>query len=119
MTTRLPEGLPQGDNIFDDGAVEAMPKNVAPTMELGVTGIKRVSGYIDEEFLPALRGRKAVKVYREMSTNDSMVGALLFAIDKLIREVDWKVVPASQDEDGTNASEFLESCRDDMSHSWD
>jgi hypothetical protein len=26
-----------------------------------------------------------------------MVGALLFTIDKLVREVEWKVVPADQD----------------------
>ena len=88
-------------------------------VELGVTGVKRVSGYIDEEFLPALRGRKAVRVYREMSANDSMVGALLFTIDKLIREVEWKVLPADQNDGGVQAQEFLETCMEDMSHSWD
>lgn len=117
MTTRLPEGL-QGD-FLDDVAGVDVPQNVPPMLELGVTGIKRTSGYIDEEFLPALRGRKAVKVYREMAQNDSMVGALLFAIDKLIREVDWKVVPSDQTEESVLAQQFLEECRDDMSHSWD
>jgi hypothetical protein len=57
----------------------------ALNIQLLTTGLKRASGIIDEEFLPALRGRKAIKVYREMSLNDPMVGALLFAIDKLIR----------------------------------
>ena len=84
--------------------------------ELGVTGVKRVSGYVDEEFLPALRGRKAVRVYREMAANDSMVGAMLFSIDKLIREVEWKVLPADQSEEDIMAQEFLESCMEDMSH---
>jgi hypothetical protein len=111
--------LPRGDNIWDDAPDVDTPKRTSPVQELGVTGIKRTGGYIDEEFLPALRGRKAVKVYREMSMNDSMVGALLFAIDKLIREVDWKVVPCDQTEENVMAAEFLESCRDDMSHSWD
>jgi hypothetical protein len=119
MPDRLPTTMPRGENVWDDGAVDDVPKRVSPLIELGVTGIKRTSGYIDEEFLPALRGRKAVRVYREMSANDSMVGSLLFAIDKLIREVDWKVTPANQDEEGVNAAEFLESCKDDMSHSWD
>ena len=119
MPDRLPSTMPRGENVWDDGVVDEAPKRVSPLIELGVTGIKRTSGYIDEEFLPALRGRKAVRVYREMSANDSMVGALLFAIDKLVREVDWKVVPANQDEEAVNASEFLESCKDDMSHSWD
>lgn len=111
--------LPTGDNIWDDTADIEQPKNVGPMVELGVTGLKRTAGYIDEEFLPALRGRKAVKVYREMSLNDSMVGALLFAIDKLIREIDWKVVPVDQTEESVMAQEFLESCMEDMSHSWD
>jgi len=48
-----------------------------------------------------------------------MVGALLFAIDKLVREVEWKVMPADQTEENVMAQEFLESVMDDMSHSWD
>jgi hypothetical protein len=119
MTTRMPDRMPSGENIWADDVGDEIPQRVSPLVELGVTGLKRTAGYIDEEFLPALRGRKAVKVYREMSTNDSMVGALLFAIDKLIREVEWKVVPADQTPDNANAAEFLESCMNDMSHSWD
>jgi hypothetical protein len=113
--------LPQGDiSTWDeDNAGDEVPQKVGPMEELGVTGVKRVSGYIDEEFLPALRGRKAVRVYREMSANDSMVGALLFSIDKLLREVEWKVLPPEQDQQGSQAQEFLESCMEDMSHSWD
>ena len=112
--------LPEGDiSTWDDDNLDETPKRVSPMDELGVTGLKRVSGYVDEEFLPALRGRKAVRVYREMSCNDSMVGALLFTIDKLLREVEWKVLPADQTPDNIQAQEFLESCMEDMSHSWD
>jgi hypothetical protein len=113
--------LPQGDiSTWDeDNAGDEVPKRVGPMDELGVTGIKRAGGYVDEEFLPALRGRKAISVFREMSQNDSMVGALLFTIDKLVREVEWKVIPATQDKNGKEAAEFLESCMEDMSHSWD
>jgi len=115
---RLPDG--RDISVWDeDNAGDAIPKNVGPFIELGVTGVKRVSGYIDEEFLPALRGRKAVRVYREMSANDSMVGALLFSIDKLIREVEWKVLPADQSPMNVQAQEFLESCIDDMNIPWD
>src|SRR3954471_25081749 len=111
--------LPTGENVWDDAPDIDVPKSFSPIIELGVTGIKRTGGYIDEEFLPALRGRKAIRIYREMSQNDSMVGAMLFAIDKLCREVEWKVVPSDQSEEATNAQEFLESCMEDMSHSWD
>jgi hypothetical protein len=102
----------------DMGDNETIP-NPAPTVELGVTGVKRTGGYMDEEFLPALRGRKAVKVFKEMYLNDSMVGALMFAIDKLVREVEWKVTPVDQTEENIKAAEFVESCMEDMSHSWD
>ena len=112
--------LPQGDiSTWDDDNLDEAPQRTGPMEELGVTGLKRVSGYVDEEFLPALRGRKAVRIYREMSCNDSMVGALLFTIDKLLREVEWKVLPADQTEENILAQEFLESCMEDMSHSWD
>jgi hypothetical protein len=113
--------LPQGDiSTWDeDNAGDEIPQRVGPMEELGVSGLKRVSGYIDEEFLPALRGRKAVRVYREMASNDSMVGALLFSIDKLIREVEWKVLPPEGGKEGEQAQEFLEQCMEDMSHSWD
>src|SRR5438309_1861333 len=72
-----------------------VPQRTSPYQELGVSGLKRWSGYVEEEFLPALRGRKAIQIYKEMSENDAMVGALLFSIDMLIRAVDWHVQPAS------------------------
>src|SRR5215831_20190379 len=103
--------LPGGEiSFYDEDSTDVIPKSVPPMIELGVTGVKRVSGYVDEEFLPALRGRKAVRIYREMSANDSMCGALLFSIDKLIREVEWKVLPADQSAENVQAQEFLESC---------
>jgi hypothetical protein len=114
--TRLPEG---DISTWDEDNLDEAPTRVGPMDELGVTGLKRVSGYVDEEFLPALRGRKAVRIYREMSCNDSMVGALLFTVDKLLREVEWKVLPADQTPENVLAQEFLESCMEDMSHSWD
>lgn len=90
-----------------------------PLTELGVTGIKRAAGIIDEEFLPALRGRKAVQVFREMSLNDPMVGALLFTITQLLRQVTWRVEGADSSPESTKAADFVESCMEDMSHTWD
>lgn len=119
MVTSLPEGMPRGDLSYDDNVGDEIPQRVSPMQELGVTGVKRVSGYMDEEFLPALRGRKAIKVYREMADNDSMAGAMLYAIDKLCRAVEWNVVPVDQSKQNVEAQEFLESVMDDMSHSWD
>jgi hypothetical protein len=90
-----------------------------PGVELGVTGLKRTSGYVDEEFLPQLRGRKAVQVYREMSDNDPTIGALVFSFDRLLRQVEWPVEPGDSSDEQRQAAEFLEQCRDDMSHTFD
>lgn len=91
----------------------------SPLQELGVTGLKRAAGFVDEEFLPALRGRKAIKVYQEMSSNDPIVGALLFAITQLLRQVTWTVEGPDNTPGSKQAVEFVESCKDDMSHTWE
>ena len=98
---------------------DKVPTNVSPTVELGVSGLRRFSGYIDEEFLPQLRGRKAVQIFREMSDNDPIVGALLYAVDRLLRQIDWRVEPASSKPADKQAAEFVEECMEDMSHTWD
>jgi len=103
----------------EDLVAEVIPKNVSPMVELGITGLKRTSGYVDEEFLPQLRGRKAVQVFKEMSENDAIVGALLYSVQMLLREVEWRVEACGQDENDVLAAQFLESCMDDMSHTWD
>ena len=96
-----------------------VPKNVSPMIELGATGLRRTAGYIDEEFLPQLKGRKAVQVFREMSDNDPVIGALLFAVDRLLREVEWRVEPADSTPEQKQAAEFVEQCMEDMSSTWD
>jgi len=98
---------------------QEVPKNTSPMIELGATGLRRTSGYISEEFLPQLKGRKAVQVYKEMSDNDPIVGALLFSVDRLLREIDWRVEPSSSDAEAKKAAEFVEQCMEDMSSTWD
>lgn len=102
-------------NNGDEGEVKV---SAGLMEEIGDTGLKRSAGVIDEEFLPALRGRKAIKVFKEMSLNDPTVGSLLFAIEQLLRQVEWTVVSDDQTPEGQEATEFVESCMDDMSHTW-
>ena len=118
MTTPLGGAATAGDEA-DAALVEAALQEALPFQELGVTGLKRSTGYIDEEFLPQLKGKKAIQVYREMSDNDPIVGALMFAIDKLVRNADWQVVPAGKSKEHADAAKLVETCMEDMSHSWD
>ena len=94
-------------------------EKAGPFAELGALGLRRAAGYLDEEFLPQIRGRKGVEVFREMSQNDPTVSALLFAVDRLLRNVEWRVDPAGKTKADTDAAKLLETCMDDMSHTWD
>lgn len=84
----------------------------------GRTGLQQVEGYIYEEFLPQLQGTRAVKIYREMSENDPIIGAVLFAIDMFMRRVKWRVQPAGEDAKSEADAKFLDECMDDMSMTW-
>ena len=87
----------------------------SPYKELGVTGLSRTGdrGQVTEEFLKDLLNERSRKIYREMRENDAVVGAILFAIEMLIRTVSWRVEGEHEE-----TNEFVDSCRDDMSHSW-
>ena len=92
--------------------------------ELGSTGLRRGGGVITEEFLNRLRGSEGARAYREMADNDPVVGAMMFAIERLLMRVEWRVDPyVDKDTDEPSAkdlevSDFVESCRHDMSDSW-
>lgn len=104
-----------GEVQVADELNELMP----PWQEFGATGLKRSAGWVDEEFLPQLRGRKAVQVFKEMSENDPLVGALLFSIRMLLRNVKWTVKPGGKGRADTKAAHLLETSMDDMEHTWD
>ena len=92
-----------------------MPKNKG---ELGKVGQYKISGTFFEEFLPELRGIKGVEVYKEMSNNDEMVYAILFAVEMLIRNCKFTVEGASEKEIDKKAAEFIEECMHDMQYTW-
>lgn len=84
--------------------------------ELGTTGLRRSGGFINEEFLPSLRGRRGSLVWREMQDNDPVVGSILFAIDKVVTRLEWRV--EAQEDGDEDVAEFVDSCIHDMSESW-
>jgi hypothetical protein len=74
--------------------------------------------YVDEEFLVNLFGRRAIQTYKEMSWNDPTVGATLYTIEQLIRQVTWDTEPNMMADDPEGDAEFIKSCMDDMAHTW-
>ena len=86
--------------------------------ELGRLGQKRYGGFFFEEFLKELQGRKGIAVYKEMSENDDIAGAILYAIEMLIRQAIWDVQPGGTTPADEEARDFVLSCMDDMSDTW-
>lgn len=87
--------------------------------EFGSSGLKRNGGAISEEFLTSLRGARGAKVYREMADNDPVVGSILYAIEKIITRLEWRLDPFDDSAPAKEQAEFVQSCIDDMSDSWD
>ena len=94
-------------------------KTIKPLSEIGSTGLERTSGTIHEEFLKDLQGKRGIEIYREMRDNDAIVGAMLFAIEMLIRRVEWRLEAASTDTADVEAADFIETCLHDMSMTWE
>lgn len=91
---------------------------MAKSKEIGRIGQRRYGGTLYEEFLHELRGKRGIETYREMSENDDIVGAILFAIEMLVRQCDWNVQPGGDTAKDKEAAEFVESCMNDMQDTW-
>ena len=100
-----------------------MPKKLSETEAkkiLGVAGDNTYNGQIRaDEFLPELRGKKAIRKYREMRDNDSTIGAVMYATEQVLRDVELKVVAANDSAEAIREKEFVESVLDDMDHTLD
>ena len=87
---------------------------------LGVAGDNTRNGNIrSDEFLPELRGRKAIRKYREMRDNDSTIGAVMYSVEQILRDVDLHVEPANDSPEAKREAEFVKSIFEDMDHTLD
>lgn len=92
---------------------------VQPFSELGLSGLRRFSNIVDEEFLRELRGIRGIKTYREMRDNDDIIGGCMFAIENLAQQVEYRIDPADDSPEAADIAEFVRQCLfEDMSHSW-
>jgi len=97
---------------------------IKPFTELGTSGLKRSGGVIDDEFVTMLRGDVGRRFLREMADNSPIAGAILFAFEKVILGLGWRVDPAETDDEALAetaqaSADFVKECLDDMSMSWD
>lgn len=101
-----------------DGLSETDNKTGVSFAELGQTGLTRFGNYVYDEWLGELKGQSGMQKYAEMKDNDPTIGAFLFAIKMLIRQVDWNVVAGGETKADVAAKEYLESMMEDMEYSW-
>lgn len=87
--------------------------------ELGSTGLNVHSGIVDEEFLTQLRGERGWRVFREMADNDATVGAILAAVELLLRPITWRTVAKDSSAEARVAAEFADTLLWDMEMSWE
>lgn len=96
---------------------------VDPFVELANYQLHDRRGIDRMEFLPQLRGRRQAELYREMAENDALIGAILFAVEMILRRVEWEVEPGKTGDEVTpediRRADFLNTCKLDMSASWE
>ena len=81
-------------------------------------GIDGQASIFMEEFLPELQGIRGVHAYTEMADNDATVGAVLFAIEMLMRNAEFSVEPGGESKIDKEAAEFVKTCMHDMEETW-
>ncbi len=101
MVTRLP-------------STNATRPTIGEGAEFGATNPHRAGATLYEDFLPQLRGPKAALLYEEMAWNDATIGAILYAVEQLSRQVKWTV-----ESDSDQTRDFLDENVKGLTSSWD
>jgi hypothetical protein len=88
-------------------------------LERGSTGLRRAGGFIREDLLPELSGPQGIRAFKEMRDNSPVIGACLFAVEMLIRNVRWRVQPADTSEEAQVYATLLSGMLfEDLDMSW-
>ena len=84
--------------------------------EIGSTGLHESGGFVFEDHLPKLKSKtKRIRTYKEMAT-DSTVGAILFAVEMHLRNVDFEIISDKEDDD--ERKELIKQSINSMDHSF-
>lgn len=84
----------------------ARPQVPTPLAPIGRPGLNQYGGYIREDLLPELTGLAGVRVYKKMRDNSPIVGAILYAVEMLMRPVTWTCTPVDDTLEAARAAAF-------------
>ena len=93
------------------------PANIP--IEIGSSGLKHSGGWITEEYHRKLKGEAGMRIFEEMSLNDAVVGAALYAIEAFLRRVEWNMEPADQTPEAKAEAEWMRTVLSDMEQPFD
>ena len=89
------------------------------TTEQGVTGVAIWNGRPTERYLSSLQGSAGIEKFAEMLRKEPSAFTANRLVELTARQAKWNVIPADDTPADRDAAEFLKSCINDMSHSFD
>jgi phage gp29-like protein len=94
---------------------------MASVPDLAMLGSTGAQADIDRgDVLPQLRGERWHRTVREMTETDPIISAIMFAIEMMIRRVDWTIAPASDDPEDVDIATFVDECLfQDLDPEWE
>jgi len=73
-----------------------------------------------DELLTQLRGERWHRTVREMTDQDPIIAAILFAVEMMVRRVDWRIAPASEAPEDEAIATFVDECLfQDLEPDWE
>lgn len=85
---------------------------------LATTGLAIWGGNIIEDYLPDLRGKRAIAVFNEMRKGNPIAGGFIRAIEMAFRSIIWSDIPYENTLEGNKRAALLTSVRHDMREPW-
>ena len=117
--------MPDGDDnvLHLRTPADAVAKAASPRVdigEIGKPGLKIWGGVLREEFLPELIGTRGLRTIQEMRDNDPTIGAFMFAIENLAKQVSWQMQPSdANDPKAVEVADFVKDALfTDMNGTW-
>jgi hypothetical protein len=93
----------------------------SPFKESGYPGLRMYHGYVSEDFIQDLRGKRGIEVYEQMRKNDAVVGSMLRASYQLIHNAGIFVDPSAKNPDDPQsqlAADIVRTSLFDMKNTW-
>lgn len=92
---------------------------MAELKEVGQVGIRINNGVVSDEYVPELKGRRAVDTYKRMRDTETCIEATLSAINLSIKSAIYDVKPSDESSTAYEYAELVKGMLfEDMEHTW-